>query len=147
LCFLASINQLVDRLTTPPISLPPSLIENINIIIFLVLSRLGDKYVRRANDILEVMGISDGRPETNNIFNWDPAADDFKINGKSLALMNISRRLGLDENELKDELARRRSIIEWMYNQGIFDYREVSRIISAYYTNPERVMKVIGEGL
>jgi flagellar protein FlaI len=143
----ASINQLVDRLTTPPISLPPSLIENINIIIFLVLSRLGDKYVRRANDILEVMGIRDGKPETNNVFNWDPAGDDFKINGKSLALMNISKRLGLDENELKDELARRRNIIEWMYNQGIFDYREVSRIISAYYTNPERVMNVIGEGL
>ncbi|MCK4714971.1 MAG: type II/IV secretion system ATPase subunit, partial [Candidatus Aenigmarchaeota archaeon] len=44
----ASINQLVDRLTTPPISLPPSLIENINTIVFLSLSRHSGRYIRRA---------------------------------------------------------------------------------------------------
>jgi flagellar protein FlaI len=143
----ASMNQLVDRLTTPPISLPPSLIENVNIIIFLVLSRLRDKYVRRANDILEVTGVREGRPETKAIFSWSPADDSFKIVDKSTVLMNISKRQGLGEQELKDELARRRSIIEWMYEQKIFDYREVARVISTYYSSPEKVMNVVGERL
>lgn len=141
----ASINQLVDRLTTPPISLPPSLIENIDIIIFLTLTRLGGKYVRRANKILEVTGIKDNLPTSNSAFSWKPSEDKFKTEERSVVLRSIAERQALDEAGVKDELARRKSIIEWMYRQEIFDYREVARIISTYYTNPERVMTVIGE--
>jgi type IV secretory pathway ATPase VirB11/archaellum biosynthesis ATPase/intein/homing endonuclease len=141
----ASINQLVDRLTTPPISLPSSLIENVNIIVFLALSRLGDRYVRRASDILEVTGVKEDRPLTNRVFVWHPGEDKFKTDERSVVLREISRRLGLDEGELSDELARRKRILEWMFEQQIFDYREVTRIISTYYTNPKRVIDIISE--
>ncbi len=141
----ASITQLVDRLTTPPISLPPSLIENINIIVFLTLTRLGNRYVRRADKILEVTGIKDKVPTTSTIFSWKPSEDEFKTEESSVVMRSVAERQALDEAELKDELARRKSVIEWMYKQEIFDYREVARVISTYYTNPERVMTVIGE--
>lgn len=140
----ASITQLMDRLTTPPISLPPSLIENINIIIFLTLSRIGDKHVRRANNILEIAGIKDDKPVTNQIFKWCPDGDKFRTEETSVVLRTIADRLALKENELKGELIRRRNILEWMSMQGIYDYREVARIISAYYNNPARVMDVVG---
>ena len=141
----ASITQLVDRLTTPPISLPPSLIENINIIVFLTLTRFGGRYVRRADKILEVTGIRDNLPTTNSIFSWKPSEDKFRTEERSVVMRSIAERQALDEAGLKDELTRRKIIIEWMYRQEIFDYREVARIISTYYTNPERVMTVIGE--
>ncbi len=141
----ASITQLVDRLTTPPISLPPTLIENINIIMFLMLTRLGGKYIRRTNNILEVTGVRDGAPVTNSIFSWDPSKDKFSTSDASVVLKSIAERQALDETELKAELARRKSVIEWMYKQDIFDYREVARVISTYYANPERVISVIGE--
>jgi flagellar protein FlaI len=141
----ATITQLVDRLTTPPISLPPSLLENIDIIVFLTLTRLGGKYVRRADKILEVTGVKDNVPMANTVFSWKPSEDSFKTDEKSVTLRSIAERQALDETELKDELARRKGVIEWMYKQEIYDYREVARIISTYYTNPERVMTVIGE--
>jgi flagellar protein FlaI len=142
----ASIEQLIDRLTTPPISLPPSLIENINVIVFLALSRLKESYVRRADAILEVIGIKDGKPVTNLVFEWKPMADNFEISQKSFVLKSLARRMGISEETIKDELMRRKMVIEWMLEQEIYDYREVAKIVSEYYSNPDRVMDMVEAG-
>lgn len=139
----ASIPQLIDRLITPPISLPPSLLENIDIIVFLTLSRLRGSYVRRANNILEVIGLKDNKPNTITIFEWRPVSDDFEIKEKSVVLRTISKRLGITEESIQEELVRRKKILEWMLERGILDYREVARVISTYYHDPERVMDAV----
>ena len=139
----ASISQLIDRLITPPISLPPSLLENINIIIFLVLSRLHGSYVRRAESILEVVGLKGDRPMTRTIFEWKPVDDSYNTKEKSLLLTSVAVRQGVTEDTLKNELMRRKKVLEWLYEQGIFDYRDVARVISTYYTNPDKVMDAI----
>lgn len=139
----ASISQLMDRLTTPPISLPPSLLENINIIIFLLFSRLKGRYVRRSDAMLEVTGIKDDLPVTREIFKWKPADDSFESSGKSIVLHNIATKLGLTVDSVKEELIRRKTVLEWMLRQEIFDYREVARVVSVYYTNPQRVLNLI----
>jgi flagellar protein FlaI len=136
----ASIPQLIDRLITPPISLPPSLLENIDIVIFLTFSRLKGSYVRRADNILEVTGIRENRPETAKIFEWKPVSDVFEVKEKSIVLKKTARRLGITEESIQEELARRKKILEWMLEKEIFDYREVARVISAYYHDPERVI-------
>lgn len=139
----ASFSQLVDRLITPPISLPPSLLENINIVIFLVLSRMKGSYVRRADTILEIVGVKESRPVTKKIFEWKPVSDSFEIIEKSVILSSIAKRLGMTEDKLKEEMARRKKVLEWMLRQGIFDYREVAKVISTYYSNPERIMDLV----
>ncbi len=139
----ASITQLIDRLITPPISLPPSLLENINIIIFLVLSKLHGSYVRRTESILEVVGLKGDRPLTRKIFEWKPLDDSFITAEKSTLLSSITTRQGVTEDTIKNELMKRKKILEWMFRQGIYDYREVVRIISTYYSNPDKVMEAI----
>jgi flagellar protein FlaI len=140
----ASIPQLVDRLITPPISLPPTLLENIDIIVFLVLTKRKGKYVRRANEILEVWGVEKDKLMTTAIFKWMAVSDKFEPSGKSKILENIAKRQGLTEETIKDELMRRKSILEWMKEREIYNYEEVSRIISTYYSNPKRIMDLIG---
>ncbi|MBI4182036.1 MAG: type II/IV secretion system ATPase subunit [Candidatus Aenigmarchaeota archaeon] len=139
----ASVPQLVDRLITPPISLPPSLIENLDIIVFLTLARIRGTYVRRANSIMEIVGIKDNRPETVNVFEWQPAEDKMAIKEKSVVLRKIANRLGLTEDTVKEEIVRRKRVLEWMLRQGIYDYREVARVISTYYSDPDRVMRAV----
>jgi len=139
----ASIPQLIDRLITPPISLPPSLLENIDIVIFLIFSRLKGGYVRRANSILEVTGIKDNKPETATIFEWKPVTDKFDVVDKSVVLKKIAKKMGITEESIQHELARRKKIIEWMLEKEIFDYREVAKVISAYYHDPERVISAV----
>ncbi|MBI4020763.1 MAG: type II/IV secretion system ATPase subunit [Candidatus Aenigmarchaeota archaeon] len=141
----ASFPQLIDRLITPPISLPPSLIENIDIIVFLTLSRLRNSYVRRADNIMEVTGIEKDRPETVKVFEWKPITDAFEIREKSVVLRKIAFRLGLTEDTVKEELVRRKQILDWMLEKEIYDYREVAGIISLYYADPDRVMAMMQE--
>jgi len=139
----ASISQLIDRLTTPPISLPPTLLENINIIVFLVMSRIGEKYVRRADTIIEILGIEKDRPVTKEVFKWDASRDKFGIVGRSTVLRNIALRLGMDEKGIKQELIRRKLVLEWMLIEGITDYVEFAKIVSRYYSNPQSILNLI----
>jgi len=142
----ASISQLIDRLTTPPISLPPNLIENVNIVIFLVLSRYRGKYIRRADSIMEIRGMDGEKPITRDVFRWNPMKDDFAVRSDSVVLSTIAARQGLTDEQIEEELLRRRMVLEWMVGQGIYDYREVSRLISSYYSDPERIMSLVRGG-
>jgi flagellar protein FlaI len=139
----ASIPQLIDRLITPPISLPPNLLENIDVIIFLVFSKLRGVYVRRANSILEVMGVDKDRPVSKEIFAWRPAADSFETVKKSSVMKKIAERIGVAEETIKQELTNRKKVLEWMFEEGIFDYRDVAKVINSYYTNPEAVLTMV----
>jgi len=135
----------VDRLITPPISLPPALIENIDILVFLQRVKVKNKFVRRANEILEVIGLKDDRPNTVKIFEWNPAKDKFEARESSKVLEGVGRTTGITEESVQAEVLRRKRILEWMHEKRIFDYNDVSRIISSYSTNPEKVMSLIEE--
>jgi flagellar protein FlaI len=142
----ASIEQLIDRLTTPPISLPPSLIENINVVVFLTLSRLKETYVRRADAILEVIGVKDNKPLTNRIFEWKPITDSFTTVQKSFVLKGLARRMGITEDVIQEELMRRKMVLEWMLSQEIYDYNEFAKIVSEYYSSPDKIMEMLDTG-
>lgn len=142
----ASIQQLIDRLTTPPISLPPSLIQNLDIIVFLLQVKSKDHYVRRANQILEVTGMKGDKPLTSEVFRWQSVEDKFKTVEKSIVLEHLAKSLGLTEASLKEELRVRKEILEWMLAREMFDYTEIATIINIYYSNPEKIVTLI-EGI
>jgi flagellar protein FlaI len=139
----ANFPQLIDRLITPPISLPPTLLENIGVIIFLVVTKIKGAYVRRADTIVEVVGMKDEKPMTNSVFKWKPTKDEFELGDKSVILKTIADRQGLTEENVKEELARRKKILEWMLKKGVYDYKDVARIISTYYSDPGRLLDVV----
>ncbi|HDD46064.1 MAG TPA: hypothetical protein ENG42_01185 [Candidatus Aenigmarchaeota archaeon] len=139
----ASMPQFIDRLTSPPISLPATLIENLDIIVFLVRVKIKEEYARRANEIVEVVGIRGNKPAVETIFKWNPANDKFDIVGKSKVMEDIATILGIPHNMLKDELAARKSVLEWMVENKIYDYRDVANIINTYYSNPDKILSLI----
>lgn len=140
-----SLEKLNDRLITPPIALPPSLIENLDLILFLGKLKYRGKYVRKVQSILEITGfnLDKKRPYTNQIFEWDADNDKIDIKNKSTILSRIIKKKGLKEKEVIEELKRRMVVLYWMKEQNIMDYRDVSRIISLYYNYPERVLDTI----
>ncbi|MBN2330803.1 MAG: type II/IV secretion system ATPase subunit [Candidatus Aenigmarchaeota archaeon] len=141
----ASFPQLVDRLVTPPISLPPALIENVDIIIFLARVRVRGRERRRAVEIREVVGIKDDRPYAVKVFEWVPIKDDFVPKDDSKVLEDIARMGGMNHESVQMELLRRKRILEWLKDTRVYDYQEFSRVISDYYTNPERVTNLVEE--
>ncbi|MFH0956718.1 MAG: type II/IV secretion system ATPase subunit, partial [Candidatus Aenigmatarchaeota archaeon] len=142
----ASLIQLIDRLVTPPISLPPALIENVDILVFVQRVKVKGKDVRRVNEIIEITGLEGERPVSAKIFEWSALKDDFLTKGKSKVLEDIARMTGVTEISVQAELLRRKKVIEWLFKKGVYDYNEVGRVVSEYYLNADKVTTFMEEG-
>lgn len=140
-----NLSKLVDRLTTQPISLPKSLVGSLDIIVFLLRVRHKDKYVRKVNEILEMIKFdSDStEPLVDQTFKWNPAVDVFEVTNKSIVLQKISDSTGVNPLELVDELERRSLVLDWMQQKNIIDYKSVHKIITMYYTYPKQLLAMI----
>jgi flagellar protein FlaI len=140
-----SIERLVDRITTPPISLPANLIEALDLIVFVVRIKYGSTYVRRINSIYEILGFDREKnfPIINEIFRWKASNDTFEAINPSIVLKKISQQYGVSEQILQKEMSNRTKILNWMLDNNIEDYMDVSKIIKIYYSNPEDVLNTI----
>ncbi len=143
----SSLDKVMDRLTTKPIDLPPSLIENLDIIVFIKRIRRQGTYVRRIDAIyeLEDFDADAGKPIVNKLFEWDAAADRFNNISDSSLLVDIAENRGVPARKLQNEVVRRQEIIDWMAEQGIDHYEDVGRIAGDYYRDPQTVLDRTGQ--
>ncbi|MDI6806371.1 MAG: ATPase, T2SS/T4P/T4SS family [Candidatus Aenigmarchaeota archaeon] len=139
------MTKLIDRLITPPISLPPLLLENLNLIVFLLQTRHRDRQVRRAGEILEIVGFDREKniPITNLLFKWNPVTDAFDVKGRSILIRKMAEARGIKEEEVVEEVQRRMLVLGWMLEKNLLDYRDVFKIISTYYTQPEKIISLV----
>ncbi len=142
-----NIEKLMDRLTTEPINLSPSLIENLDIIIFLKRVKRGSGYLRRISEILEMERYDkkEGRVVVNKVFEWNPVTDGFDSVNGSIILKKLSNYLGINPDRIKKDIMERMKIIEWAKERKITDYEEFGKIIRMYYANSEELMKKMRE--
>lgn len=142
-----TIEAIMDRLTTRPINLPLSLLENLDIIVFLEKVKRKGKFVRRVGEIIEIEGY-DPKVKTlksNKAFKWDPATD--KLNTRdSHILHNLAERSGWSAQEVQGEILQRARILDWLKAKGIYHFRDVSQIINMYYHNTTQLMELIKRG-
>jgi len=137
-----SMEAVINRLTTPPISLPASLVQHLDILLVMTRVRQHGKYIRRVKEAVEVTGFNPekDRPFLNTPYRWTPATDKFNYEGKSGVLKEIMETLGSTPEGVFGELDRRVKVIEWLVTSGIRDYKNVGKVVSEYYQSPETVL-------
>jgi archaeal flagellar protein FlaI len=88
------VEDVVHRLETPPIELSPSLIETLDMIIFMVHAREVNKSARRVKEISEIESIDSttGAASVNKVFAWMPSSDTFQFNESVVMLQKIPRQ-------------------------------------------------------
>ncbi len=140
-----NFDKLVDRLITPPIELPPSLIESLDVVVFMSNLRYRGKFVRKVQGIFEIIGYNyeKNRPKVNQVIEWDSNTDKFILKNKSQILHRIMKKTGLKEDQIKEEMKRRMIVLYWMRERNIIDYRDVGRIVNLYYNYPLQVLETI----
>lgn len=140
-----TMEKLVDRLTTAPIELPPSLMENLDLVIFLEKTRYKGRFVRKVKSIFEIEGFDRSKniPIFREIFSWNVEKDTIDIKKESLTLRKIINKTGLSVKEVTEELKRRMLVLYWLQEKNITDYQDFSQIINLYYNYPDKVMEVI----
>ncbi len=135
-----SLNAVIDRLTTRPIDLPVSLLENLDAIVFLEKAKKEGRLMRKVGQILEIEGYdaNSGKLKTNVAFSWNPTEDVFEAHD-SVILARIAARTGQTQAQLKDELLRRANLLRWMSEKGVTKFKDVANIINLYYTDPAQL--------
>ncbi|NOZ82109.1 MAG: type II/IV secretion system ATPase subunit [Candidatus Micrarchaeota archaeon] len=142
-----TVEKLLDRLTTPPINLPASLIENLDCVVFLVRVKHRNLYVRRVSSIFEVVGFDREKnlPKFNEVFRWDAATDTFITVNPSVVLKKIAEQHGLSPEAIKKELGVKMKILEWLLKKDVTDYKAFADIIKLYYSHHDKLLEIMGE--
>ena len=140
-----SVETLIQRLQTPPISLSPMLVNSLDAVAIMTHTII-DKYeTRRMREITEIGEVSpDGSAKTNTPIRWNPSDDQFYFLDKMIVFDKISQKSGIPIEKLKQEFVLRTKLLFTMYQRGIKNYGDVQRIINKYYKKPEEVLAEFG---
>ena len=141
-----SLEMLMDRLTTQPIDLSPSLIETLDCIMLIKRIRRQGTYIRRITGLFEVLGYDKRKGiDANKVFGWDPQTDEYVVENKSVMLKKIADQSGISHEKIQKDLKRKQHVLNYMQEEQIKHYRDVGDVISRYYSDPQSVMEKIGE--
>jgi len=131
-----SVDAVIRRLVTPPINLPESLIELLDVVV--ILTHLREK--RIVKEIEEIVSVERGQAKTNKVFIYDALTNTFKFSGYSYVFYKISKEYGVPVEELWKEWDLRRKLLWRLVTLGVRDYKTFGKIITAYYLNKEYVL-------
>lgn len=140
-----SVDYAIKRLVSKPMNIAEAYIPLMNVMMLvervrLTVSKDGREIGRRVRNVWEVI-------DYNNylkIFEWNPAEDNFiSYIGKSKLLEKIAYRLGKSKEEVLEEIERRKEVIKWMLQKNIRSVKEVAKIVTEYYSNPEAILEKI----
>jgi flagellar protein FlaI len=137
-----SVETVIRRLQTPPISLSPTLMNSLDCVAVMSHAIVNKQETRRLSSITEVVDVtSEGVAKTNTPFVWDPATDKFFFKTDSKVFEKIMMKYGLSKDELHKEFKLRTKLVFEMFKRKIFDFDSVQKIINDYYKNPQAVLK------
>ena len=139
------VQAMVHRMENDPINLPRALITALNMVMLQAQVKVGTKMTRRVKSLTEIVGIDPETNEliTNSVYTWNPADDTFNYSGHSYVYEKVRMARNWAPREMEREIKRRVDILEYMKKVGVDNHRMVATIISAYYKDPDKVMKEV----
>jgi flagellar protein FlaI len=143
------VQSMVHRLENDPINLPRALVAALDIVLLQAQVKVGTDMTRRVKAIVEVVGTDPESNEliTNSAYTWNPADDTFNYSGHSYVYEKISLARNWNQRRMEQEVKRRLDLFEYMKRTQVSNYREVAKIVSSYYKDPERMIKIVRETL
>jgi archaeal flagellar protein FlaI len=139
-----SVISTIQRLTNPPISVPPNLLGAVNLNVTMFRNRKFN--IRRIYQIGEFIPGEEGGVATikpNIIYRWNPTTDKMvQHNAPARLYEDLSRHTGLTNQQINAEIAKKEKILNWMVEKGVRDVTTVGKLMHAYYQDPEKMFQV-----
>ncbi len=137
-----SVDSVIKRLETPPINLPPTLLNVLDCVAIMTHAVVKGEDTRRLKEIVEIINISsEGVALTNTPFMWNASDDIFYFKKNSKIFEKISNSVGLSLEKIQLEFRRRVKLLYELQKRKIFDFEEVQNIVTEYYKKPENILK------
>ena len=138
-----SMDAVIHRLESEPMNIPRTLLTTLDLVAVQRRVIYGGQVLRRIISLHEIIGIDPATKEliTNEVFRWNPVNDAYERLRRSYRLEEVARVRGMEIEEVEKEIRRRKEVLEWMVKNNIRRYDEVVKVITEYYTTPEKVYK------
>lgn len=141
-----SVDSAIHRLENEPLNVPKAMIASLNIVSSQIRMYREGKQIRRCNEIVEIMGISETKDVVvNTVFKYRPDTDSVIYSARSEIYNRIAEISGNDMNWVVREQQRRAVVLTAMVEQQIRDYRDVSEILWRYAAAPELVLSSLDD--
>ena len=140
-----SMDELLARVESNPMNVPRSLFSNLDVVIFPMHIKKGERSMRRLSNIIEMLELDrdSGDLITNTAFKWLPDVDEFQYQGRSFLFDKIRDTHGVSKDVLNQELKDRTTFLLGLQKAGIREYNAVTEQIRAYYRDKPAVMKQV----
>ncbi len=148
-----SVLRLIQRITSPPINVPKTQLDNLNFVIIQSAVYREGIMLRRMLSVNEIIGY-DAKADSIvyiPVFTWDPSTDRFLFRGRGSSYLleeKIATIRGIPRREMKliyKELDLRARIIRELVNKKVFDYYRVFGVISKIYNIIDEKLKGKGK--
>ncbi|MFO7619170.1 MAG: type II/IV secretion system ATPase subunit [Thermoplasmata archaeon] len=141
-----SVQAMVHRMEQPPIEVPRALISALNMVLIQAQVKVGTKMTRRVKSLTEIVGIDPDNNEliSNSVYTWNPADDTFNYSGHSYIYEEIAVTKGWNQREMMREVKRRTKLLLYLKSRNV-SYKNVAKYVSAYYKDPNKVMKEVDD--
>ena len=133
--------ETIQRLTNPPINVPPNLLKavNLNVVMF----RDRRKGIRRVSQLAEFISGKEG-VSANILYRWVPEKDEIIAHNPSMTFFeDLSRHTGMSQSEINQNLNQKKEILNWLINKGIRSLNETGKVMNLYYTNKALLSEII----
>jgi flagellar protein FlaI len=137
------VQGVLHRLTTRPMNIPQTQVENLNAISIVRRLVVNNVSLRRTISVSEMVGWDKEKNDfkIQDIFRWNPEKDVYLKVGRSPLLDKISSQWGYTEQDIDEELEKRKTILEYMVRKHVRSYEDVSKLVLDYFSEPERVYR------
>ncbi len=144
-----SVEGVIHRLESKPMNIPRSMMKSLDIIHVIRKVRIKSKFARRTQTITEIIGLDPVTEEilTNKLYQWAPREDTFIYFGRSYVLEKMMESTGITEQEIYDEMERRKIVLRWMVKRRIRYFEDVASVIQEYNSDPDRTIEKARKGL
>jgi flagellar protein FlaI len=140
-----SVESVVSRLETPPISLSPTLLNTLDVLAVMAHAVVKKQETRRVREVVEILDVdSRGQASSNQLIMWNPAQDKFYFKTSSHVFDKICSRYGIEKEKLIEEFELRTKLIFKLFKKGVSEFSEIQKIVNEYYKDPESVLEKYG---
>jgi len=142
-----NLDSAVKRLTQKPMDISPAYIPLMNIVLSIQRVHLTKNNEKRAyRRVITVNEIEDYE-KYHVPCKWNPAKDVHVMDfDKSKLLSSVAERQGVTNEDLIEEIGRRRDVLHWMRERNIRSYKDVAAIVAEYYARPKHIYEKVLAG-
>ncbi len=135
----SSVEKLIQRITSNPILVPKTYIDNLNVVVLMNMVKLRNgNHARRITSIAEIAGYDSLSDSFNvvEVFHWDEVTDKYSFTGYMSSYVleyKIAPKLGISSNKkskVYDEVSKRANILEKLHReQKVTGFYEILSIL------------------